>query len=146
MGHQTWEDSLSPQARLSAASWGSRGGTQTLHSLFQFLRRPEGDLLAGLDLDRLTGRRVPTHSCRALPHLEDAQTGQTDFVALLEVLRGERHQVAQHGLSLLLREVMAVCQLGGQMLQRDGSLRGSIHWGCLRWNGGLLGCGGSFLR
>ena len=52
---------------------------------------------------------------RSLPHLEDAEAGQTDFVALLEVLRGQRHQIAQHGLSLLLCEVMAV----GQVRRRD---------------------------
>ena len=41
-----------------------------LHRLLQFLGNPEGDLLARLDLDRLAGRRVPSHPGRPLPHLE----------------------------------------------------------------------------
>ena len=48
----------------------------------------------------------------------------------------ERHQVAQHGLGLLLWQVMAVRQCGGQMLERDGGLYRSFRWG-----GGLLGAG-----
>ena len=97
-----------------------------LHRLFQFLGRPECDLLAGLDLDGLAGRRVPSHPCRPLPHLEDAETGQTDFVAPLQMAGGQRHQIAQHGLSLLLRDVMAVGQRGGEVLECDGRLDGSL--------------------
>ena len=33
-------------------------------------------------------------------------TGKADFVALFEMLVGERHQIAQHGFSLLVRQVM----------------------------------------
>ena len=40
--------------------------------LLQFLGRPERDLLAGLDLDGLSGRGIPAHPRGALPHLEDA--------------------------------------------------------------------------
>jgi hypothetical protein len=46
---------------------------------FQFLRWPEGDRLAGLDLYGLTGRWVPSHPGRPFPHLEDAEAGQTDL-------------------------------------------------------------------
>ena len=42
-----------------------------LHRLLQFLGRPEGNLLACLDLDGLARRRVATHSGRPLAHLED---------------------------------------------------------------------------
>src|ERR1700733_3918527 len=110
-----------------------------LHRLFQFLGRPERDLLAGLDLDGFAGRRVPTHPGGTLPDLEDAQAVQANFVTFLQVLRGERHQIAQHGLSLLLREVMAIGQLGGEVLQRDCGLRRSFRWG------GLLGSRCGFL-
>jgi hypothetical protein len=41
---------------------------------------------------------------------------------------------------------MAIGQLGGEMLEGDGSLRHSIRWGCLGSGGRLLGCGSSFLR
>ena len=101
----------------------SRFRLKWLHGLLQFLGNPEGDLLARLDLDRLAGRRVPSHPGRTLPHLEDAEAGQADFVALLEVPGCQRHQIAQHGLGLLLRQVMAVRQGGGEMLERDGGLR-----------------------
>ena len=54
-----------------------------LQALFQLLRRPEGDLLAGLDLNCLARRRIPSHPRRQRPHLQDAETGQADFVAVL---------------------------------------------------------------
>ena len=65
-------------------------------------------------LDGLAGRRVPSHPCRPLPHLEDTETGQTDFVALLQMACGQRYQIAEHGLCVLLRDVMAVCQRSGR--------------------------------
>jgi hypothetical protein len=43
-----------------------------LHRLLQFLGWAEGNLLARLDLNRLTGRRVPTHPSGSCPDLEDA--------------------------------------------------------------------------
>ena len=43
-----------------------------LHRLLQFLGRPERDLLAGLDLDGLASRRIPSHTCRPLPHPSEA--------------------------------------------------------------------------
>ena len=104
-------------------------GSAVLHRLFQFPGGPEGDLLAGLDLDGLAGRRVPSHPCRPLPHLKDAETGQTDFVALLQMAGGQRHHVAEHCLGLLLRDVMAVGQRGGEVLEGNGRLRGRLRWG-----------------
>jgi hypothetical protein len=115
-----------------------------LHRLLQFLGWPEGDLLAGFDLDRFAGSRVPTHPRRSLAHLEDAETCQADFVTLLEVLRGQRHQVAQHGLSLFLREVVAIGQLGGEMLERDSRLRRGFRWGCLGPAAAFLAAGADF--
>jgi hypothetical protein len=40
---------------------------------------------------------------RPLPYLKDAEAGQADFVPLLEMLRGQRHQIAQHARLLLCR-------------------------------------------
>ena len=113
----------------------------SLDSLLQFLRWPEGDLLAGRDLDRCAGRRVATHPSRSRPYLQDAQTGQADFVALLEMLGGQRHQIAQHRFGNLLRQVMAFRQLGCDLLERDGDLRRN------RRRSRLLGrCGGLLRR
>src|SRR5271166_3053075 len=50
--------------------------------------------------------------------------------------RGERHQVAQNGLGLLLRHVMAVGQRGGQVFQGDGCR--SLHRSSLLRRGGSL--------
>jgi len=75
-----------------------------LHRFLQFLGNSEGDLLTRLDLDRLTSCRVSSHPGRPLPHLEDAEAGQADFVPFLEVPGCQRHQIAQHGLGLPLRQ------------------------------------------
>ena len=117
-----------------------------LYRFFQFLRRPERDLLAGFDLDGLAGRRVATHPGRPLPHLKDAETGQPDFVTLFQMAGGQRYQIAQHCFSLLLRDVMAVGQRGGEVLECDGRLDGRFGWGgFLRRLGDLLAIGMSFL-
>jgi hypothetical protein len=82
-------NNVSPTKRLSAICLPKeidarqRAAGPGLHRFLQFLGDPEGNLLARLDLDSLTGRRVPTHPGCTLPHLEDAEAGQTDFVAPL---------------------------------------------------------------
>ena len=48
-------------------------------------------------IDGFAGRWVPSHPGRPLPHLEDAETVQADFVPFLEVPGRQRHQIAQHG-------------------------------------------------
>ena len=101
-----------------------------LHRAFQFPGRPERNLFARLDLDGLSGRRVPSHPCCTLPHLEDAEAGQTDFVAPLQMTGGQRHQIAKHGLRLLLRDLVAVGQRGGEVLECDSRLDGRFGWGC----------------
>ena len=58
---------------------------------------------------------------------QDAEPGQADFVAPLEVTGGERHQVAQHGLRLFLCDVTAVCQCGGEVLEGDSTLHRSLR-------------------
>ena len=73
-----------------------------LNALFQLLGGPEGDLLAGLDLNRLARRRVPPHSGRQRSHLQNAETGQADFVAILEMPHCRSDQIAQQRLSVLL--------------------------------------------
>src|SRR6185295_6177300 len=52
----------------------------------QLLGDAESDFLRGLDLDRLAGLGIDSHTGLALAHLEDAEGGQADAVALLEVL------------------------------------------------------------
>ena len=69
------------------------------------------------------------HPGRPLPQLEDAETGQADFVTPLQMAGGQRHQIAEHGLSLLLCDLMAVGQRGAEVLERNGRLRRSLRWG-----------------
>src|SRR5262249_33910310 len=88
---------------------------------------PEGDLLARLDLDRLTGRRIAAHARRTLPHLQDAEPTDPDAVALLEVFDDHLHEIIEDRLGLLLRHFMFTGETGGAMLQRDGRLRGLGH-------------------
>ena len=54
---------------------------------FEFLGGAEGDLLAGLDFDRLAGGRIPAHAGGALAHLQNTQADQADAIPFLEVLR-----------------------------------------------------------
>src|SRR3990167_10994876 len=76
-----------------------------LHRLFQFLGSAESDLLAGLDLDRLAGRGVAAHAGGALAHLQDAEPGKADAVALLEVLGNKVDHVVEERFRLLLRNL-----------------------------------------
>jgi hypothetical protein len=71
--------------------------------------------------------------------LEDAEPGQADFGPFLEVPGRQRHQIAQYGLRLLLRQVMVVRQRGGQMLEREGGL--SLGWGCFFAGGMMISLG-----
>ena len=70
---------------------------------------------------------------------EDAEAGQADFVAPLQMAGGERHQIAEHGLGLLLRDLVAVGQRGGEVLECDGRLDGRFGWGRLLCSGFLGG-------
>src|SRR5712691_2531278 len=72
----------------------------------QFLGGAEGDLLAGLDLNGLAGRRVAAHAGGALSHLQDAEAADANSVALLQVLGDEVNEAAEHRLGLLLRKLM----------------------------------------
>jgi 2'-5' RNA ligase len=53
---------------------------------------------------------------------QDAEAGETDAVALLEVLGDKVHQVPEDGFPLLLRHLMGLRQGGGEMLETDGIL------------------------
>src|SRR5262249_48926601 len=73
------------------------------HRLFELLRRSEGDLFAGLDMDSFAGRRIASFTGRALSHHQDAKPPDPDAVALLQVLGDQADQIAEHGFGLLLR-------------------------------------------
>ena len=57
-----------------------------LDGFLEFLGRAEGDLLAGLDVDRFAGGGIAAHAGGALADLQDAETDDADALALLQVL------------------------------------------------------------
>ena len=65
------------------------------HCFFEFLRGSEGDLLAGLYVDRRAGRRIASLTGCALAHHEDAQPADADSVTLLEMLGDQADQIAE---------------------------------------------------
>jgi hypothetical protein len=60
---------------------------------FEFLGGAKGDLLAGLDLDRLASGRIAAHAGGALAHLQNAEADQADAVTFLEMLRHQADEV-----------------------------------------------------
>jgi hypothetical protein len=91
-------DELSGDAHVPMIGEFAAPASNNLDRFLQFLGNPKRDLLY---LDHLTGRRVPSHPGRPLPHLEDAETGQADFVALLEVPGRQRSPACLFGRSWL---------------------------------------------
>src|SRR5216684_4735679 len=55
-----------------------------LDGFLEFLGGAEGDLLAGLDLDRFAGRGITPHAGGALADLKDAEADDADALALLQ--------------------------------------------------------------
>ena len=112
-------------------------GSAVLHCFLQFLGRPECDLLAGLDLDGLAGRWVPSDPCRPLPHLKGYRDRSDGFC----------HPFSDGGWSALpnrpalLQPASSRCHgcrpTRRKVLECDGRLDGSLRWGGLRRSGFL---------
>src|SRR3954454_16833496 len=102
---------------LVAAYRPLRFGASRSDRLLELLGRPEGNLLAGLDLDRLAGCRIAPHPGGTRAHLEDPEAGDADLGALLQVLGEALHERAEDRFDLALRQVVALGQPGRQLLQ-----------------------------
>ena len=59
---------------------------QKLNRFLEIFGGAEGDLLARLDLDRLAGRGIAAHASSALANLQNAQSGDPDPIAFLQML------------------------------------------------------------
>src|SRR6185369_4616478 len=96
----------------------SAGSCRRSDGFLQFLGGAEGNLLRSLDLNFLAGGGVTAFAGGALENLQNAKTADTDAVALLEVLGHEADQIAEHRFSVLLRHLMGLREIRGEMLQR----------------------------
>src|SRR6516225_1047792 len=81
--------------------------------------RAEGDLLASLNLDRLTGRRIAAHASSPIPYAQNSKTGNLHLFALLKMLPNHFGELFQHLPTLLLGEFMLLRQRISQMLGGD---------------------------
>src|SRR5262249_13730042 len=79
----------------------------------------EGDLLAGLDLDCLAGRRITAYSGSTITHHQNSEPGDFHALPLFQVLGDHADQVFQHFPTLFLCEVMLLRQRIGEMLFGD---------------------------
>src|SRR6266404_4335897 len=86
----------------------------------QLLGRAEGNLLAGLDVDRFAGGGVAAHAGGALAHLEDAEADDADALALLEMLGDTGDQIVENGFCGFFRQFVLFRQGCCEMLERDG--------------------------
>src|SRR5487761_2097158 len=86
----------------------------------ELLGGAEGDLLAGLDVDRFTGGRVAAHAGGALAYLQDAEADDADALALLQMLGDPADQVVENLFSLLLGQLLVFGDRRCEMLERDG--------------------------
>jgi hypothetical protein len=68
-----------------------------LNRHLQFLGRSEGDFLAGFDLDCFSGGWIAAHASGAFSHLQNAETRDTDPLALLEMLGDQAHRTDEEG-------------------------------------------------
>src|SRR6202035_4823610 len=89
-------------------------------AFLQLLGCAEGNLLAGLDVDRLAGSGVAAHAGGALAHLQDAETDDADALALLQVLGDPADQIVQDGFGLLLRQLLLFGDGRREMRARAG--------------------------
>src|SRR5262249_1716274 len=105
--------------RHRAKRYPQRPGVR-LHGFLEFLGGTEGDLLAGLDLNWLTGRGIAAHARCALAHDQDAEPTDADAVALLGMLGQEADEIAENRLGLLLRHFVGFREICGEMLERYG--------------------------
>ena len=96
----------------------------------EVLGSAEGDLFAGLDFDRLTGRRIAAHAGSTIPHLQNSESDDLHPLGPLLVFGDQAYEVFHQLKPLLLGELMLLRQLIGQMLGGD-RLWGRL--GCHYW-------------
>jgi hypothetical protein len=104
-----------PRQRFAAEAFVSKQPLRSDREL-QFFCGPEGDLLAGLDLDGLAGRGVASHAGCTLPDLENPQTGDANPLTFLQVLGDQAHEIAEQSLATFLGQFVLSSQGRGEVL------------------------------
>jgi hypothetical protein len=92
-----------------------------LNRHLQFLCSPECDFLAGFDLDCFSGGWIAAHASGAFSHLQNAETRDTDPLALLEMLRDQADEIAEEGFTSPLRQLM-LANVAARCLRVTGRL------------------------
>src|SRR3546814_9789308 len=104
----------------------------TSDGFLQHLAGAEGNLLGGLDLDRLAGLRVAAHAGGALADLQDAEVADADALALLQRLGDRREELVEQGNRRLLLHLVLFSQRRGDLLRGHGDRLGGggrfSHW------------------
>jgi hypothetical protein len=62
----------------------------------EFFGDAEGDLFAGLDLDRFTRRRITAHAGSTIPHLQTPESGDLYSLAFLQVLSDQTGKILKN--------------------------------------------------
>src|SRR4029453_13230691 len=113
---------LAPTGRVYAVA-----APALLDRHLQVLGRTERDLLAGLDLDGFTSRRVSPHAGGACPDLQDTEARNPDPFAFLEMLGDQTHEVAEDRLARAFGEFVISRQPCRQMLERNRTTGLATH-------------------
>jgi len=85
----------------------------------EFFGDAEGDLFAGLDLDRFTRCRITAHAGSTVPHLQTPESGDLHPLAFLQVFSDQAGKILKNFLALLFGELMLFRQGMGQLLCAD---------------------------
>ena len=72
----------------------------------EFFGDAEGDLFAGLDLDRFTRCRITAHAGSTVPHLQTPESGDLHPLAFLQVFSDQAGKILKNFLALLFGELM----------------------------------------
>jgi hypothetical protein len=112
------EDVRVAQGNLTEAPQAYR---DSLYRKLQVLGRPECDFPACFDLDGLSGCRIAPHAGCAISDLQDAETGDLDSFALLEMLGDQTDEIAEDGFTSPFCYLMLLRQSRRKMLKRDGA-------------------------
>ena len=87
---------------------------------------PKSDFLAGLDLNRLAGRRIAPHASRPLSNLQDPEPRNSDSFALLQMLGDQSDKVVEEFAPRPFCQLVLFGQACGELGKRNRNLVGHL--------------------